>query len=79
MNKETGSSTIGFIAIVVIAILVGIWIGAKKDMIILEMKSAPSTFQSVINKDTQNLNTLDEEAIALEDALAAEEADKALE
>lgn len=37
MNKEKGSSTIAFIALIAIALMVGIWIGAEKDSIMTEL------------------------------------------
>ena len=47
MNKEKGSSTIAIIAIVAVALMVGVWIGAEKEVVISEINAIPASFQKV--------------------------------
>lgn len=54
MNKEKGSSTIAIIAIVAVALLIGIWVGAKKDIVISEINDASASLKKV-NKVEKNI------------------------
>ncbi len=57
MNKEKGSSVIALIAIAAIAILVGIWIGAKTDIAKIDMDT--NTISSSVTKTVKkNVNTV---------------------
>ncbi len=66
MNTQKGNSVIGLIAVAAVAILVGIWIGAKTDIaqmdIETEMNSAVQRIthtkkQAVTTPETQNETT----------------------
>ncbi len=53
MQKEQGNSVIGLIAVAAVAILVGIWIGAKTDIANTEIEEISSTankIQTVMQK-----------------------------
>lgn len=50
MNTQKGSSTIAMIAIVAVALMVGIWIGSEKDAVIAEIDAIPSSFQKISTK-----------------------------
>jgi hypothetical protein len=52
MNKEQGSSVIALIAVAAVAILVGIWIGAKTDIAEMEMDSMP-VVQKIMKKEVK--------------------------
>ncbi len=56
MNKEKGSSVIAIIALIAIAVLVGIWIGAEKDSIISDISSTPVA-QRIMKKDVQTVKS----------------------
>ncbi len=61
MNTQQGSSKVGMIALIAIALMVGIWIGAEKDIIIEEVKDLPLPVQ-VEESKTDEENTTNEQA-----------------
>lgn len=54
MTKQKGSSTIGLIAIVAIALMVGIWIGSEKEIVISELEESVPAFSKTMMKKADN-------------------------
>ncbi len=50
MNNEKGNTIIGTIALIAVAVLVGIWIGAKRDIIITEIDEGVTSIQTTLSK-----------------------------
>ena len=59
MNKEKGNTVIGLIAVAAVAILVGIWIGAKTDIAEMDMDAGVVLQQQVDKGVAKVKKTLD--------------------